>query len=172
MSTSVLTSLDAYLNMSYRPDREYLDGEIVERSMGKWQHARVQALLTIWFGQHESLWRVQTATEWRTRVAETRVRIPDLVLVPTGLQPDILDEPPILVVEILSPGDTYADTQMRARDYLLMGVKTIWIIDPETRSGRVCTGASWTQTERLEVHGTPIYAELEPLFAALDQRSA
>lgn len=53
-----------------------------------------------------------------------------------------------------------------------MGVETIWIVDPETRTGRVCTGASWTQTERLEVPGTPIYVELASLFASLDGASA
>jgi Uma2 family endonuclease len=168
MATSALISLEDYLNTSYRPDREYMDGEVVERNTGKWQHARIQALLTMWFGQHESMWHVQTATEWRTRVAETRVRIPDVVLVRTGAQPDVLEEAPVLIVEILSAGDTYADTQSRAQDYLRMGVQTIWIVDPETRTGRVCQVDSWTQAERLEVPGTPIFVELTSLFAALD----
>jgi hypothetical protein len=61
-TTSAPISLDEYLSTNYCPDREYIDGEVVERNMGKWRHARIQALLTMWFGQHESLWRVQTAT--------------------------------------------------------------------------------------------------------------
>jgi Uma2 family endonuclease len=168
MTTSTLISIQEYLETSYRPDREYIDGEVVERNMGKWEHARIQALLTIWFGQHEAEWQVQTATEWRTRVSDTRVRIPDLVLVPKGAQPSVLAAPPILFVEILSPGDTYADTEKRARDYSQMGAQTIWIVDPETRSGRVCTGLNWLQATRLEVPGTPIYVELSDLFASLD----
>jgi hypothetical protein len=48
-----------------------------------------------------------------------------------------------------------------------MGGETIWIIDPETRPGRVCTGKSRTQAQRLEVPGTPIYLDLEILFAQL-----
>jgi hypothetical protein len=48
-----------------------------------------------------------------------------------------------------------------------MGVETIWIIDSETRTGRVCTGDTWTQAKRLEVPGTPIYVELDPLFTRL-----
>jgi Uma2 family endonuclease len=52
-------------------------------------------------------------------------------------------EPPLLVIEILSPDDTYSDTQERAEDYLRMGVSTIWIIDPKTRTGRVCNSSAW-----------------------------
>lgn len=169
MATSVLIPIQEYLETSYRPDREYIDGQVVERNMGRWEHARIQALLTMWFGQHEADWHIQTATQWRTRVSDTRVRIPDLVLVPEGAQASVLATPPILVVEILSPGDTYSDTEKRARDYLQMGVQTIWIIDPETRSGRLCTGLNWLQAARLEVPGTSIHLELTDLFASLDR---
>jgi hypothetical protein len=41
MATSVLISIEEHLNTSYRPDRESIDGEVVERNMGKWQHARL-----------------------------------------------------------------------------------------------------------------------------------
>jgi Uma2 family endonuclease len=168
MATSVLIPLDQYLNTPYRPDREYIDGEVVERKMGKWEHSRIQALLTIWFGQHEKEWSILTATEWRTQVSSTRVRIPDLILVRREAQPEVLSSPPVLVITILSPDDTYSDTQKRTDDYLRMGVGTIWIIDPATRTARVCSGPSWIETTRLEVAGSPIYVELKELFASLD----
>ncbi len=167
MVTSSLTSLAEYLDTSYRPDREYLDGEVLERKMGRWEHSRVQTLLAGWFLQHEQPWQVQTATEWRTQVSGTRVRLSDVVLVRPGRQPDILADLPLLVVEILSPDDTYSDTQQRAPDYLRMGAKTIWIIDPQSRTARLCTGLSWTETTRLEVPETPIYVNTETLFAPL-----
>ena len=170
MATSTVISLSEYLTTSYRPDREYLDGEVVERNVGKWDHARIQALLTIWFGQHEQQWNILTATEWRTMVSSTRIRIPDVVVVREESQPDVLVDPPVLIVEILSPDDTYSDTQRRAQDYTRMGVQTIWIIDPETRSARVCSGDTWTQATRLEVSGTPIHVDLAVLFDALDRK--
>ena len=172
MATSVPIPIAEYLSTSYRPDREYIDGEIVERSMGQWQHARVQALLTIWFGQHEREWGVLAATEWRTQVASTRIRIPDVVLVRRGAQPAVLTSPPILIVEILSPGDSYADTQRRADDYLRMGVQAVWIIDPETRTGRVCSEENWLQASRLQVAGTPIFVDLANIFASLDDEQS
>jgi Uma2 family endonuclease len=172
MATAVLIPLEQYLSTSYRPDREYIDGEVVERNMGKWEHSRIQALLTIWFGNHEREWQVQTVTEWRTQVSGTRVRIPDVLLVRQGAQPDVLSDPPLLIVEILSPDDSYSDTQKRADDYLRMGVQTIWIIDPATRTGRVCSGRSWVEAARLEVAGSPIFVELASLFEGLGQPAA
>jgi Uma2 family endonuclease len=163
-------SLEEYMATSYRPDREYIDGEVRERNMGKWDHARLQALLTNWFGTHESEWGVMVATEWRTKVGATRVRIPDVVLVADEEQPQVLTDPPILIVEILSPDDSYSDTQERAADYRRMGVNTVWIIDPKTRTGRFCVADTWTAAQRLTVHGTEIFADLDILFDRLDRK--
>jgi hypothetical protein len=38
------------MQTSYRPDREYVDGELLERNVGKWEHGRIQSLLALWFG--------------------------------------------------------------------------------------------------------------------------
>ncbi len=34
-------SLEEYLNTSYRPDVEYIDGELQERNVGEIEHARM-----------------------------------------------------------------------------------------------------------------------------------
>ncbi|WP_263359435.1 Uma2 family endonuclease [Acidicapsa ligni] len=160
--------LSEYLDTSYRPDREYVDGEIRERNVGKWEHARVQALLAIWFGTHENEWGVLVSTEQRVQVSQSRVRIPDLVVLATGPQPDILTDPPLLVIEILSPDDSYSDTQERAQDYRDMGVETVWIVDPKTRTGRMCSGPDWIEAKRLTVTGAPLYVELDGIFSQIN----
>ncbi len=167
MATISQIPLDEYLGISYRPDREYVDGEIRERNVGKWEHARVQWLLAAWFFAHETQWGITGSTEQRVRVAENRVRVPDLVVLTAGAQPDVLIDPPLLVIEILSPDDTYSDTQERAQDYREMGVEMVWIIDPKTRSGRMCSGTEWVEASRLEVKGTPLYVDLPELFSQL-----
>jgi Uma2 family endonuclease len=172
VAPAALISLEEYMATSYRPDREYIDGEVRERNVGKWDHARLQNLLGSWFNQNEAAWGVLTATEWRTRVAATRVRIPDLVLVIDEEQPDVLTDPPVLIVEILSPDDSYTDTQERAADYRRMGVGTVWIIDPKTRTGRSCIDDVWTAARRLTVPGTPVFVDLDWLFARLDRKLA
>ena len=169
MAASTQISLHEYLQTVYRPDREYIDGELRERNVGRWEHARLQALLTNWFTLHESEWRIMVSTELRVQVTPTRVRLPDVALVQPGRQPDVVVDPPLLVVEILSTDDTYSDTQERASDYLQMGVKTVWIIDPRTRSGRMCVQDVWRADSRLEVPGTGIYVNLIQLFQYLDK---
>jgi Uma2 family endonuclease len=167
MATILHIPLHEYLAVSYRPDREYVDGEVRERNAGKWEHARLQWLLAHWFGNHEREWGITGSTEQRVRVSETRVRVPDLVVLTAGAQPDVLTDPPLLVIEILSPDDSYSDTQERAQDYRKMGVETVWIVDPKTRTGRMCSGAEWVEASRLEVKGTPLYVNLPEIFSQL-----
>jgi Uma2 family endonuclease len=168
MATSTHISLLEYLRTTYQPDREFIDGEVLERNVGKWEHARLQVLLASWFRSQEKVWSVKAATEQRLQVSPTRVRIPDVMLVSRGPQPDVTVDPPVLVVEILSPDDTYTDTQMRSADYLNMGVRAVWIIDPASRTGRQCIGDTWTAADTLEVPGTSIQVNLSKLFADLD----
>ena len=167
MATVIQIPLDEYIGINYRPDREYVDGEIRERNVGKYEHARVQALLARWFGNHELEWGAQVVTEQRVRVSPTRVRIPDVALLTLGSQPDVIVDPPLLVIEILSPDDSYSDTEERAQDYRTMGVETVWIINPKTRTGRMCSGAEWVEATRLEAKGTSLYVYLPDIFSQL-----
>jgi len=167
MATILHIPLSEYLDKNYRPDREYVDGEIRERNVGKYEPARVQALLARWFGNHEQEWGVQVVTEQRVKVSPTRVRIPDVTLLPLSAQPDVIVDPPLLVIEILSPDDSYSDTQERAHDYQAMGIETVWIIDPRTRTGRMCSGSEWVESSRLEVKHTPMFVNLPDIFSQL-----
>ena len=167
MATALHIPLNEYLSTSYRPDCEYVDGEIRERNVGKWEHARLQWLLAAWFCTHEKQWGIIGSTEQRMRVAESRVRVPDLVVLTAGAQPAVLTDPPLLVIEILSPDDSYSDTEERAKDYRAMGVETVWIINPKMRTGRMCSGPEWIEAERLEVKGTPLYVNLPEIFSQL-----
>jgi Uma2 family endonuclease len=164
---TVHVTVEQYLDSDFQPDREYIDGEIRERNVGKTEHARLQILLGAWFVDHEGAWGIKAGTEWRVRVAPNRVRVPDLAVVYSKPLPEVLVEAPLLIVEILSPDDSYSDTQERAKDYLKMGVETIWIIDPATRSGRVCSGREWVECDRLQVKGTPLYVDLPEQFSRI-----
>jgi Uma2 family endonuclease len=167
MATALHIPLKDYLGTSFRPDREYVDGEVRERTVGKYEHARVQALLAAWFGNREKEWEIAGAIAPRLHVSASRIRVPDLVVLTAGTQPDVLTEPPLLVIEILSPEDTYSDTQERAQDYRAMGVGTVWIIDPKTRTGRMCSGPEWVESSRLEVKGTPLHVILPDIFSQI-----
>ncbi len=167
MATSTLVPIAEYLHTTYHPDCEYIDGELRERNVGKWEHARLQYLIGSWFARHEGVWRVMGSVEQRMQISPKRIRIPDIVIVGPQEPPEMLIDPPLLVIEVLSPADTYSDIQERADDYLSMGVKTIWIIDPKIRTARMCVGSSWVETAHLEVPGTPIYLDLSEVFPYL-----
>jgi Uma2 family endonuclease len=140
----------------------------VERNVGKWEHGRLIMLLGGWFGQHEDEWAVQTASYVRTRVAETRVRLPDVLLVGQNAQPPVIEAAPILCIEILSDGDTVAETKRKCEEYIVMGSQGIWIINPLNRTGLHWTKWGWREASCLEVPGTPISIELAYLWERLD----
>ena len=45
-------------------------------------------------------WGIVGSTGQRVRVSENRIRVPDLVVLTNGAQPDVLTDPPLLVIEI------------------------------------------------------------------------
>jgi Uma2 family endonuclease len=170
MGATTQIALSEYLQTSYRPDREFVDGELQERNVGKTDHARVQALLAMWFGSHEAEWQIIVTTEQRVQVASSRVRIPDVTLVRLRtLSEDVLTAPPLCTIEILSPDDTYSRTWEKAQDYRKMGIENIWLIDPGTRSGQASTATGWRDTLEFEIPGTPVRLSLADIFARLDE---
>jgi Uma2 family endonuclease len=175
MATATLIPIEQYLKTSYCPDVEFIDGELREKPVvqsvhSQWVHSQLQALLSAWFVQHDDAWKIQVGVEARTRVAEARVRLPDVVVLKAGPQPQTLVDPPLIVIEILSPDDSYTETERRARDYQSMGIENIWLIDPDTRTARVCRGESWTEIARFTVADSPIYLDVKTLFARLDKQ--
>lgn len=170
MATTTQIALSEYLQTTYHPDQEFVDGELQERNVGKTDHARVQALLAMWFGAHEDQWAIVVTTEQRVRVAAGRVRIPDVTLVrPGALNEDVLSVPPLCVIEILSPDDTFSRTWEKAKDYRKMGIENIWLIDPATRSGQASTPDGWRETLEFAIEGSPVSLSLVDIFNKLDR---
>ena len=170
MATTTLVSLEEYLASTYEPDLEYLNGELKERPMVMTAHGALQSFLSQWFANHRKEWGIRVAVEARTRVSSTRVRLPDVVVGPRGRWPQTLVEPPLIVIEILSPSDTASELVEKIDDYLTMGVPNIWIIDESKRAGFVIRSDAPAQpVQRFEVAGTPIYVELPEIFKSLDE---
>jgi Uma2 family endonuclease len=130
---------------------------------------RLRSLLCAWFAQHEDDWQIIGGPRARTRVSASRVRLPDFVAIPAGPSPQTLFDPPLIVIEIVSPSDSRSDLEARLQDYLWMGVPNVWTIDPQQRIARVRQDSSWIEVTRFVVEHTPIYVEVEALFARLDK---
>src|SRR5947207_11210639 len=119
MSTATSISLEEYLSTCYRPDCDYVDGEVLERNFGEYDHAKLQKKLILYFGNRESELGIHVVPEQRVQVSPTRFRIPDVCGV-AGKEPDeqIFTKPPALCIEILSPEDTMTRMLERIGDYL------------------------------------------------------
>ncbi len=134
--TTPLVSVEQYLATMYRPDRDYIDGELKRRNMADIDHSRMQSLLVVALHPLESRYGFRTLTENRIKVNATRFRIADLCLARgTAKFLKILEEPPLLCVEILSPTDRMEEIQERVDDYLAMGVPRVWVLSPRSRRG-------------------------------------
>jgi Uma2 family endonuclease len=166
---TVQISLDEYLRSSYHPDCDYVDGEVQERNLGEFDHAAVQMFLGSWFFQHRDEWQLRVLPEMRIRVSATRVRIADICLMSRS-QPieRVPTQPPLAVIEILSPEDRISRYGQRLADYRQMGIPNVWVIDPANRIGYDCSTAAWLPVEEFRVAGTAISVRLTDLWSELE----
>ena len=168
----VRTTVEEYLTTSYRPDCDYVDGEIEERNVGEKEHSILQQALVFLFRLNREAWQIEVFPELRVQVAPTRYRVPDVTVVSAGLSwKRILRTAPLIIAEIASPEDRLRKTMERIDDYLNMGTKHVWLLDPEVRRGYVCSRSGLQEPEGgvLVVPGTPIRVVLSELFAELDR---
>jgi Uma2 family endonuclease len=128
-----VVSVDEYLNSSYTPDMEYVDGVLIERSVPTIPHSVLQMILIQFFSQFQERLRFMALPEVRTQIIErARYRIPDVVLCSLPLpKGKILDTVPGAIIEILSPTDRMGETLDRFRDYSGIGVLEIVQMDPD-----------------------------------------
>lgn len=164
--------MEEYLATSYRPDCDYVDGEIEERNLGEKEHSILQQALVFLFRLNRDTWSVEVFPELRVQVKPTRYRVPDITVLPTGVSWErILRKAALLFIEILSPEDRLSKVRERVDDYLSLGTEHVWIVDPELRKGYVCSRRGFQEPEGgvLEIPGTPIRVVLSELFAELDR---
>ena len=139
MSTLSLLSVEEYLNASFPDgDREYLEGQLLDKNMGEIDHADLQSAFLVYFRNHyPQFW---AGVEVRVQVKASRFRVPDVCVIAGGKpQGRIVKAPPFLVVEVLSPEDRMSEMQERIDDYLAFGAAYVWVVDPVTRRGYVHT---------------------------------
>jgi Uma2 family endonuclease len=166
-TAATLVSIEEYLHTSYDPDREYVDGEVVERNLGEKTHSTIQGNLVYYFGVHREEWCVRAYPEQRVQITPTRFRIPDVTVVKLSQeQGEIFTNPPHLCIEILSKDDTMEYMQEKIDDYLNFGVPYVWIINPKNRKGYIVTldGMVEAKSGMLETKDPVISVPLAVLF--------
>jgi Uma2 family endonuclease len=127
-TAAVPITLDEYMNTSYSPDCEYIDGVVVERNVGQGKHAYAQTRLLLRLAQLMTEKKRIVLVEQRVRISATRVRIPDVCVV-EELE-EVVTKAPLLCVEVFSPDDRWNRVLASVGDYQAMGVQCVWVIDP------------------------------------------
>lgn len=178
MSAGTVVPLEEYLAHAYEPDREYINGEIVERNVGEYFHSLFQSSLTWYLGmllrRHGYAYRVLTEARMRVRGGgeeSRRYRIPDVMAVPVRENPvRIVLEPPLMVLEILSPDDRMSDVMRKCADYEAFGTPQIWVVDPESREVWSARGGVLheiaSKVSSFQAEGQEVVVDFNEVFAS------
>jgi len=166
MAATTLIPLEEYLRTSYRPDRDYVDGELLERNVGEEYHSYLQIEIGAYLIARKKLWDIQAYSEQRVQVSARRFRIPDICVTLGGRSSEqIFITPPYLCIEILSKDDTMESMQERIDDYLNFGVPFVWIVNPRMRRGWVYTRERFEEARDGILRAGVIEVPIPELFA-------
>jgi Uma2 family endonuclease len=98
------------------------------------------------------------------------VRIADIAILPDKVPYEAVPtQPPVAVIEVLSPEDRVSRYQARLDDYRAMGVANIWVIDPMRRKAYDCNKGGWQPVDKLLITTPPVDIPLDPLWKKLDE---
>ncbi|MBD2606226.1 Uma2 family endonuclease [Scytonema hofmannii FACHB-248] len=140
---------------------EFVNGEAVpkyktEEMSPKFFHGSTTGALFILL----SAWaqeRGRVVIEWAIKLTPNQqdwLPVPDLTYVSYDLLPAdwLQDEacpvPPELVIEIISPGQTFGEMSEKAADYIKAGVSRVWVVDTKARTITIFAPASVPITYR------------------------
>lgn len=165
-----LVSVEEYLNTSYSPDCDYVDGELVERNVGEFDHAQLQSEIYFYLRARYRRSGYVVVVEQRVQVARRRFRVPDVCVARLEQpMPQIFSTPPVIAIEILSPEDRLSTMQKRIDDYVAFGIPNVWLIDPKERRAFIHTreGSVESTDLILQAQDCEIVLDLPEIFAEL-----
>jgi Uma2 family endonuclease len=151
MSTDTMAQLITPEQLAAMPndgDFELVDGRLVERNIGNkanWVASELARILGNYVREHQLGWLFTAEAGYRLNPSRPNsVRKPDVSFVAAGRLPD--EEPaaaaydrlaPDLAVEVISPGDTVHELDQKVEEYLLAGVRVVWVINPDLQMVQV-----------------------------------
>lgn len=170
MSVATPISVCEYLRTSYSPDREYVDGAVLERNWGDGPHALMHGHLTATLANYEDPGGFTALISLTIRISETKYRVADVCLLRKSEPYESIPKvAPLLCIEILSPEDGMSAMMEKVDDYLRMGVAKVWLIDPRRRKAYEADTSGYRSVEQLQVPETEIRLAISEAFAELDE---
>ena len=141
MPTAQLISAEEYLHTSFEHDAEYVEGRIAPRPVPTKPHSKMQRFLLLRLSAAGGALGLEIWPEQRvrTKADPAHYRVPDLCVTAGEPNEDVFTTPPLLCIEILSPGDSALELRAKIDEYLEFGVPYVWVIDPVACAGEVYT---------------------------------
>jgi Uma2 family endonuclease len=135
-------SWEEYLDLHVEGKAEWVDGEVVVSPPNNAGHGVSAARLAAALGG--ALPELQVGNDIGLWLPHNRLRGPDLMVFASLPTTTFVEEPPILVVEVLSPSTRSEDLLRKGPEYAAAGIGQFWVVDPEGRSLEVYTNVVGT----------------------------
>lgn len=152
---------------------ELIKGKIVHMSPTGFLHGRIEASIgaaLLQFVREHDLGEVYTGEVgiYTGRNPDT-VRAADVIFISHARfaevrAPTFLDVAPELVVEVLSPSDSWSEVTQKLREYFAIGVDLVWVVEPQTR--RVFAYAGLTNLQEFTANDKITADAILPGFSA------
>lgn len=131
-------TIDEYLTTEYEPECEFVDGQLEDRHAGYKKHGLALTSVMIWL--HDNALGQCTVPILRIQLSPSCVRVADVCVLPSDVDEEVPNTPPLLWVEILSPEDRLTPFLSKLNQLINFGVPTVWIVDPYHRQAWIATG--------------------------------
>jgi Uma2 family endonuclease len=150
---------------------ELVKGEIVHLMPHKYTHglieATIGAILHIFVGNHKLGWVLAGEVGVYTARDPDTVRGMDVAFISNERLAQVqsssyLDVAPELIVEVVSPGDSWSEITQKLEEYFAIGVKLVWVADPDRQ--RMHVYRSLTEVDILTVSDDLTGGEVLPGF--------
>lgn len=134
MGAKTAISVEEYLRTSYPDiDKEYRDGEVLERTLPDLLHSRTQTLLGSFFVSSQRASGLYACTELRVQLKPDVFRIPDVSVFQGKPSGSVPKDPALIAIEILSPDDRMSEVLNKLEEFRQWGVPHVWLVDPHAK---------------------------------------
>ena len=131
MGSKAALTAEEYLRSSFPGvDKEFRDGELIDRSIPDTLHGRVQLLLGAFFLALSKTIPLWPRSEARLKLRDGVYLVPDIAVFHPSAPPKVPDYPPLIAIEILSEDDRASAVREKLQEYRAWGIPHVWLIDP------------------------------------------
>ncbi|WP_414513402.1 Uma2 family endonuclease [Nostoc sp. PCC 9305] len=174
-----LMTMEEYLAYDDGTDTRYelVDGELVEVPTESPENCKLAKLLMLELAKYISIVLINLKDmEIVVSGKRAKVRLPDLTVLSeegyatlAGQRSNTITQdmpPPILVVEVVSPGQDNRDRDYRYKrtEYAARGIAEYWIIDPERQQMTLCLWVNGQYEDTIYTGDTPLASTIVPGF--------